>query len=362
VVVDTLRTELRAIPEVVTATGELLAEEQATIGVKAPGRVVKMHVDLGSQVSAGQILAEIDRADYEFRVRQAEALVNQTRARLGISENTSDDVIPEETAIVREAEAVVKEARFVFETTAKLQKEGVLSRIDFEKAQVRRQGAEAAYQAAKEQVMQLRAELSERRAQLALAQQNLSDTVVKSPFAGAVTRRLASLGEYLPVNAPIATVVRQHPLRIRSEIPERAAPRIRAGQPIEVRVQGQASARTGRVVRLSPAFEAESRSLVIEGEIPNENGALRPGSFAEVVITVDPNARGIAIPRAAIVSFAGTDRVFIAANGQLDDRVVRAGRAVDGGAVEIISGLEPGMHVVLNPDGKMSKGQRVAAR
>ena len=51
--------------------------------------------------------------------------------------------------MVREAEAVVKEARFVFETTSQLQKEGVLSRIEFEKAQVRRQGAEAAYQAAK---------------------------------------------------------------------------------------------------------------------------------------------------------------------------------------------------------------------
>ena len=76
----------------ITASGELLAEEQATIGVKAPGRVVKIYVDLGSLVEANQVLAEIDPTEYEFRVRQSEALVNQTRARLGIADKPNDDV------------------------------------------------------------------------------------------------------------------------------------------------------------------------------------------------------------------------------------------------------------------------------
>jgi len=343
----------------VTATGELLAEEQATIGVKAPGRLVKLYVDLGSIVQANQVLAEIDPVDYKLRVEQSEALVNQTRAKLGISNPSSDDVVPEETAIVREAEAVMKEARFVFDTTSQLQKEGVLSRIDFEKAQVRRQGAEAAYQAAKEQVMQLRAELNERKAQLDIARQNLVDCIIRAPFPGAVTRRQASIGEYLPVNAPITTVVRQHPVRIRAEIPERVAPRIRVGQPIEVRMQSQTSARVGRVVRLSPAIEAQSRSLVIEGEMPNENGTLRPGAFVEVMITVDPSARGLAIPRDSVVSFAGADRVFIANNGVLDDRLIKMGRTLGENSIEILSGLDPGLELVLKPDGRMSKGQKV---
>lgn len=360
--VKTRRVVLEPIPEIVTATGELLAEEQATIGVKVPGRLVKLHVDLGSQVEANQILGEIDPVDYRFRVEQAEALLNQTRAKLGISSSASDEIVPEKTAIVREAEAVVKEARFVSETTQKLASEGVLSRIDSEKAEVRRQGAEAAYQAAKEQVMQLRAELTERKAQLALARQNLTDCAIRAPFAGGVTRRQASLGEYLPVNAPIATLVRQHPLRIRTEIPERLASRIRAGQPIVVKIHGQTADRTGRVVRLSPAIEAQSRSLVVEGEMPNENGALRPGSFAEVTITVDPHARGIAIPRDSILSFAGADRVYVARNGVLDDRLIKTGRLLSDEKVEIVSGLDPGLDVVLKPDVRLSKGAKVVVQ
>lgn len=358
--VKSVRIAPRNIPEIVAATGELIAEEQATIGVKAPGRLIRLHVDLGSHVQTGQVLADIDPTDYKFRVQQAEALVTQTRARLGILDRASDEVKPEETAIVREAQAALREAQFIFETTGKLQKEGILSRIDFEKAQVRRQAAEAAYQGAREQVMQLSAELSERRAQSALARQNLSDCTVRAPFAGAVTRRQASAGEYLPVNSPLLTLVRQHPIRIRVEVPERLAPKVRIGQPIQTLVQGQ-SARTGRVVRLSPAIEAQSRSLVIEGEIPNENGILRPGSFAEVVITVDPSARGIAIPRNSILSFAGTDRVLIVSNGRLDDRIVKTGRSLEGDTVEILSGLEPQMDVVITPDGSMTKGQKVLA-
>lgn len=360
--VKLMRVTSQTIPEVVAATGELLAEEQATIGVRVPGRVTKLYVDLGSKVDAGQTLAEIDVTDYEFRVRQAEALVTQTRARLGILNREGDEVKPEETATVREAEAALREARFVFETTAKLQKEGVLSRIDFEKAQVRRQGAEAAYEAAKDEVMQLTGELSERRAQLALARQNLTDCTIRAPFSGAITRRHASLGEYLPVNAPVATLVRQHPVRVRVEVPERLAPKIRIGQPVELQVQGQSVARAGKIVRLSPAIEAQSRSLIIEGEIPNENGTLRVGSFAEVVITVDAHASGVAIPRDAILSFAGTDRVFITKGDRLDDRLVRIGRTLENNTVEIVSGLEPGMEVVLKPDGRMTKGQKVTVQ
>lgn len=348
------------IPEIITATGELLAEDQATVSAKVPGRVKKIYVDLGSAVTEGQVLAELEEDDYEMRVRQAEALVAQTRARLGILDRDGDDVKPEETATVRQAEAALKEARFIFQTTERLQKEGVVSRIDFEKAQVRAQGVEAAYQRAVEEVMQLRAQLAERRAQLALARQLLADCTIKAPFSGAVTRRHASTGEYLAVNGAVVTLVRQHPLRIRLEIPERLAVRVRAGQLIDVRIEGTERTRTGRVVRLSPAIEAQNRSLVIEGEIPNADGVLRPGSFVEGVITVNPNAMGVAVPLSALLSFAGTDRVFVVNDGVLEERMVRTGRRLGGERVEILSGLAAGERVVLRASDRLVRGQRVA--
>jgi multidrug efflux pump subunit AcrA (membrane-fusion protein) len=360
--VQVLRVHQEVIPEIIPATGELFAEEKATIGAKVPGRVAKLHVDLGSIVTEGQVLAEIEKEEYEFRVRQAEALVSQTRARLGILSRKDDDVTPEETAIVRRAAADLKEARFVFQTSEELAKEGILSRIDLEKAEVRRQASEAAYQGALEEVMQLRAQLSERRSQLDLMRQNLADCLIRSPFAGAVTERVASLGEFLTVNAPVVTVVRQHPLRIRLEVPERLARSVRIGQRIDVRVEGSSRVHRGHVARLSPAIESDSRSLLVEGEVANEQGLLRPGAFAEGQITVDPDARGIAVPRDAVVAFAGIERVFVVADGRLQDRVVKTGRLLTEDRVEILDGLEVGSAVVREADDRLTSGQAAVLR
>ena len=354
------RIAVTSIPEIVTANGGLFAEDQATVTLKVPGRVAKLFVDLGTVVEAGQVIAELDPADQALAVKQFEAAVEQTRARLGIADKQGDDVKPQDTAMVREADAQLREARFIFDTTSRLQKDGVVSKIDLEKAQVRRQGSEAHYQAVVEQVMQLRAQLVEKQAQLSMARQTLADLTVRAPFTGAVTKRMTSLGEYLPANAPVATVVRQNPVRVRVEVPERLAPKIRAGQRIDVSLSGGLILRSGRVVRLSPAIEAQNRSLLIEGELPNADGALRPGTFVEATIIVNPNAQGIAAPSGAMITFAGTERMFVVKDGKLAERLIRTARRLPGERVEVTEGLQAGDLLVTDATDRMINGMKVA--
>lgn len=358
--VQVVRVAPQSIPEIITATGELFAEEVATISAKVPGRVTKLLVDLGSQVEAGQVIAELETDDYDFRVRQSEALVEQTRARLGLAGKPTDDVVPEDTAMVRQAAAARKEGTLIFATAQKLWNEGVISRIDLEKAGVASDASEARYQSAIEEVAQLRAQLAERRAQLSLARQQLSDAVLRAPFQGAVTKRIASQGEYLPVNSPVATIVRQHPLRIRLEVPERLAIKIRTGQRVDVKLEGRDATRAGRVVRMSPALEAANRSLLVEGEIPNQDGVLRPGSFVEGAITVNPNAQGIAAPLGALLSFAGIERMFVVKEGVLEERLVKTGRRFAEDRVEVLEGLQAGDQLVKNATDRMTKGANAA--
>jgi RND family efflux transporter MFP subunit len=210
--------------------------------------------------------------------------------------------------------------------------------------------------------MQLRSQLSERRAQLALARQQLGDTTIRAPFAGAITRRQSSLGEFLPVHAPVVTLVRQNPLRVRLGVPERQAARIRQGQAIEIRLEGVTERFSGRVVRLSPAIDAQNRSLVIEGEIPNPTGKLRPGSFVEGSIVVDSTATGFSVPETAVAGFAGIDRTFVVKDGVLEDRIVKTGRRLAEGRVEIVDGLKEGDQVVAKAGDRMAKGQKVQVR
>ena len=350
---------LETIPEIITATGELSAEDIATISAKVAGRVEKLNVDLGSVVEQGQILAELEKDDYTFRVKQTEALVEQTRAQLGLPAGSDDKVDPLNTSTVRQAAASLKEARLLHKNSTELFKQGVVSNVDYERAGVALQGAEARHQAAIESVYQAQAQLLERRASLALARQQLVDISIRAPFRGAITRRQATVGEYLAINAPVVTLVRQSPLRLRLEIPERLAVRVRPGQRIDIHLEGSTLTHAGTVVRLSPSIEAQNRSLLIEGHIPNEDNALRAGSFAQGTVTVDAQARGVAVSVRSVMNFAGVDRLFIVESNAVAERIVKLGRRLPDDRVEIVSGLKPGDIVIAEPSDRLSAGQAV---
>jgi multidrug efflux pump subunit AcrA (membrane-fusion protein) len=106
--------------ETVTANGTLAAFEQTTVSVKVPGRLRAISVDLGTVVSKGQVIAQLEPEDYKLRVQQSEAALAQARARLGLTPEGEDDrVDPEQTATVRQARAVLDEARFNRDRAAK---------------------------------------------------------------------------------------------------------------------------------------------------------------------------------------------------------------------------------------------------
>jgi HAE1 family hydrophobic/amphiphilic exporter-1 len=100
------------VARTVSVTGTLAAEDAVLLGTKVVGRLSQITVDLGSRVRRGQAIARIDPGDYRLRVEQAEATLQQARARLGLPpDGTSDRIDPANTGAVRQATAVLKEAR-----------------------------------------------------------------------------------------------------------------------------------------------------------------------------------------------------------------------------------------------------------
>ena len=91
-------------------------------------------------------------------------------------------------------------------------------------------------------------------------------------------------GQYLAAGSPAVTIVRMHPLRLRVAVPERDAQSVRVNQVVQVTVEGDTTSYTGRVARISPAIDEASRTLMVEAEVPNPGGLLRPGSFANASI------------------------------------------------------------------------------
>lgn len=362
---DPLDVEVSTVRQVrldrtITVSGALAAEDQAVLSMKVPGRLARLYVDLGSAVSAGQPLAQVEPTDFELRVAQADAALRQARARLGLPGDGDDDRIDvEKTGSVRRTKAVLDEAQLTLTRVRTFVERGLSSRADLDSAEAAFKVADGQYQDAIEEVRNRQAILAQRRSELLLAREQLSATTLKAPFAGRILDRTAALGQYVGVGTPVVSLVRVHPLRLRVEVPEREASSIRLEQPLRVTLEGESATHTGHVARLSPAISTDNRTLLVEAEIQNDPPRLRPGSFVRADIVVESGREALLVPASAIASFAGVDKVFTIEKGRAAERRVQTGRR-EGDSVEVAKGLNAGDSVVLKP-GTLVAGTAVRA-
>ena len=378
------------------AVGSLAAFEQATLSTKVPGRLETLAVDLGTRVRRGDLVARIDARDYELRLQQAEAALQQARVRLGLAPEGDDDrVDPENTAVVRQVRAVLQEATASRERLIGLRKQGVSSQAELDVVEAAFRVAQSREQDALEEVKNRQALLAQRRVEIAIAREQLADTKIVAPFDGATLERRAGLGDYLVAGAPVAVLARIDPLRLRVEVPEHDASSVRIGQTVRLSLEGDPKIYTGTIARTSPVITERNRMLIVEAEIRNPSGqmiasdggsrapgangsasgtdegehesprdaphsseeALRPGAFARAEIVVDANARTLTVPADAIVSFAGIDKVIAIQDGRAVERRVVLGRRANG-RVEVLSGVSAGEEIVISP-GNLQPGESV---
>jgi RND family efflux transporter MFP subunit len=355
--VRTARVEQTSLEKVVVVTSTLAAYDQATLSVKVPGRLEAINVDLGSSVKKGQIIAQIEQTDYGLRLQQAEAALAQARARLGMDPNGADDSLdPEQTGAVAQARALLEEATASRDRAATLLKQGVIARAVSDSTEAAYKVALSRYRDAVEEIRNRQALLAQRRSEVALAKQQLADTAILAPFDGVVQERRASIGEYLAASAPVATLVRMNPMRLRAEVPEREARYVHSGQEVRVSVEGDSHLHTGTIKRLSPALTERNRMLIVEAEVLNQ-GSLRPGSFARAEIVTSGKDIAPTVPIDAIIVFAGIEKLIVVENDKAVEKQITTGRRT-ADRVEIISGVNVGELVVVQP-GNLQSGQPV---
>lgn len=355
--VKTARVEETPFGEEVSVNGTLAAYDQTTASAKVPGRLRNVTVDLGSVVRRGQVIAQVEPQDYNLRVQQAEAALAQARARVGLSPEGKDDRInPEQTGTVRQARAVLDEARVSRNRAARLVEQGVVARSEFDSIDAAYKVALSRYQDAIEEIQNRQAMVAQRRSELALARQQLSDTAVYAPIDGIVQEKRASVGEYVAAGAPVVDIVKMDPLRLRAEVPERDATNVRSGQNVRVTVDGDSNAYVGQITRLSPVIAQQTRMLIVEADVRN-NGRLRPGAFARAQIVTNDAKMAVTVPSNAIVTFAGIEKVILVQNGKAVEKPITTGRRL-GEWTEIVAGVNVGDQVVVEP-GNLQSGQAV---
>jgi len=359
---------VRELPRYFEATGSLTGDQQTDVAPSIAGKVVAIGVELGSYVRRGQMIVRLDDVDSKLRVEQAQAQVEQAKAALrqaeekvGIRPGQSFDLnkVPE----VANARVALELAEKNLRRSEKLIESGDISRSMYDQQKAQRDQLKEQYESALSlarqnyaAVMTARANVANAESQLGLAHRNLSYALVYSPIDGFVSERNADIGEYVSPTTKVATVVRINPLRVRIDIPEQAIPAVNVGQSVSVTTSAWPDRNFGgRIARISPNVTPTSRTLTVEAEIENGDGALKPGQFATVRILQARAAPAVLVPNRAIRTESGVSRVFVIRDGHAEERIVQLGQT-EGDLVEIKSGVAADEPVATSNIEQLSSG------
>jgi membrane fusion protein (multidrug efflux system) len=331
----------------VVSVGSLFPDEEVTVSSEVEGRVEQVLVDVGDRVARGQPLVKIATDELTLSLAQARAALQQVRARLGLSGQQDDLRDVRDSAEVKKAQADLVDAEQKYQRARSLLDRRLVAREVFEETESRYKAAQAAYDLAVQTVENLRAQMTQYRASMEMAQKKLNDCTIRSPFGGEVEERRVAVGQYLIVQSPVMVIVSMDPLRARLKIPEKMAAWIQVGQEVSVSVEAYPNRTfTGRISRLNPSVDQQTRTFEAEALIANNDGKLKPGFFVKASIPSALVDKVLFVPERAVQYSYGVYKVFVADGSNLREQEVHVGEHTDQ-QLEIIDGLREGDEVAI---------------
>jgi membrane fusion protein, multidrug efflux system len=304
--VETAAVTSGALAPTYAATTHLEAEREAKIVTEVPGEVVQVLVEEGDRVAAGQVLARVDSARVAMQLRQAQSVANRME----------HDVARGEQLVERH----------------------MISRTAYDQAKYDRDTQTAA---------------------VGLARLSVSKTEIRAPYAGVITRRHVKQGMWLNMQAVAFEIADFDDLRARIDVPERVSGLIKPGQGVAFTVDalpGQPF--NASVDRVSPVVDRTSGTVGAIVSVDNREGTLRPGLFVRLEVNYQNIANATLLPKTAVMSDAGSNRVFVVEDGIAHRRDVQLG-VESGSLVQAIAGVEPGASVVVLGQSGLKDGDRV---
>jgi membrane fusion protein (multidrug efflux system) len=279
------------IPRELEVLGAVIAPSLAQVSSQVPGRVVKIWVEAGAKVKAGDPLVTLSAAEFQARLSQAQAQLHQ-------------------------AAADYKRYQFLL-------KEGAASPQEFGAVEARYKTAQA---------------------QVAEAAALKGYTVVRAPAAGVVAGRRAAVGDLAQPGQPLVSFYNPDLLQVEGEVNDSYREQVKLGDIALVSVPAVKFAAPLAIAEIFPISAAGSRTFKVRtGRL--QNPALMPGMFARLALPLGPS-RGILIPKEAVRTVGQLTMVKVAADQAAQLRQVKLGRQVDE-QVEVLAGLQPGDRIIL---------------
>lgn len=338
---------------VVTLPGTMQPITEAPVLARADGYIKRRNVDIGDRVAAGQVLAEIEAPELDQQVKQAAAALDQARSAL-----------EQANANLTQGLANRELARVSAVRYGNLQKRGIVSRQENDTYQAQYQASDAAVESLRKAVAGAENSVSAAQASLARLKEMFSYLKVRAPFAGVVTLRNVDQGTLVMTgNTLLFRVAQTGVLRMFINVPQVNASQVRVGQATELSLSERPGRTfTAKIVRSSGSLDPATRTMLVEVQVPNPVGDLMPGMYANVTLHAARENPPLLIPSEALVARAqGTTAAVVDRAGKVHFTPIQVGRD-SGTELEVLSGLEAGMQVIVNPNDKVREGVAVETR
>lgn len=382
-VVNTVASTAAPATTDLTLPGNTEAVVVADIYARATGYVRTRSANIGDHVKAGQLLALIESPELDQELARARATTEESRAawrQAQANVSRADEAVVEARARLEQAQANEALASATAQRWTRLVQKGVLPRQEGDErsyafnarkaevaaAQASIRTAEASASAARATVASAEATIRANESNVARLQQMVGFERVVAPFDGIITERLVEQGDLVSAAGGVSggrklfAIVQPSVLRVQVNVPQTFAPDLAQGQTAQLAVRerpGQTF--TGTVARTANALNASSRTLLVEVQVENRDGALLPGMFSQVTFHLERARTATVIPADALIANAeGTRVAAVNPQGRIHFHKVEVSRDL-GTQIELASGLDANVPVVVNPGEMLVEGQEV---
>ncbi len=330
--------------------GNIQAITEAPVLARASGYIRKRYVDIGDRVTAGQVLAEIEAPELEQQIKQAIASIDQ-----------ANSTVEQAEAGLQQGQANARLAKVNSQRYANLLAKGVVSRQDNDTYQAQFEAQQANVQALQKAVAAARSNAAAAEANLARLRELQGYQTVRAPFAGVITLRNIDSGVLVNEgNTMLFRIAQTGRLRIFVNVPQGQADSVRRGQAASLTIPDLAG-RTfhGTVTRTANALDPSTRTLLVELEVPNDSGQLLPGMYAQIDLSIPRADPPLLIPGdTLVVRSDGPQVAVVNSQGVVHFTRIQLGRDF-GDHLEVLSGLEDGQQLAVNPSDDVREGVRV---
>ena len=296
----------------IVLSGNIEAHE-SLVSFKVSGRIIELPVEEGQFVQAGALLAQLEDADYQQRVRIDEANVRVRKSNLALTlAGTREQEIQAAEQNMLDAKADLQQKKLDYERAQRLYSEDAISAQDRDLADTALKRSQATFQAAeqkysearegsrKEDIAIAQSNLKEADANLGMSRVNLGYATLRAPSAGVITVRQAELGEVVVPGTPVVTLADRDHIWLRAYLPETDLGRIRWGQDAVITTDTYPGKQYhGRVSFIASDAEFTPKSVQtykervtlvyrIKIDIDNPSHELKPGMPADAHVTLAP--------------------------------------------------------------------------